>query len=78
MKKIFYIILVIVILLVAGRLLKDQTAETVPATATTVEHQPVVAEDENGNMTVDGEIVEDVEEENPEATANQEETIIQE
>ena len=78
MKKIFYIILVIVILLVAGRMLKDQTAETAPTAATVVEHQPVVAEDENGNMTVDGEIVEDVEEENPEATANQEETIIQE
>ncbi len=96
MKKLFYIVLVIVILMVIGRLLKKEhntlNAEPAVAAETTgqneektapkiqavIEEQSVVTEDEDGNMSVDGEVVEDIEEENPSATANDGETIINE
>ncbi len=83
MKKLFYIVLVIIILMVVGQLLKNN----MPATAepadgagveAVVEEQAVVTEDENGNMVVDGEVVEDIEEENPSVTADEQETVIQE
>ena len=61
MKKIFYIALVLVALMVIGRLLNRKPIEnaTVEYQAT-IEKQPIVKEDANGNMTVDGEIVEDI------------------
>lgn len=83
MKKIFYIVLVIIILLVIGQFLKSNipaSAQTAPATPTqaVVEENAVVTEDEEGNMVVDGEVVEDIEEENPSATSDEQETVISE
>ena len=84
MKKLFYIVLVIVILLVIGQLLRSNIPAAAPTDAetvridTVVEDSAVVTEDENGNMVVDGEIVEDIEEENPSATSDEQETIISE
>ena len=77
MKKIFYIALVLVALMVIGRLLNHKPIEnaTVEYQAT-IEKQPIVKEDANGNMTVDGEIVEDIEETNPSETSDEEETVI--
>ena len=83
MKKIFYIVLVIVILMVIGQFLKNNipaSAQNAPATPTqaVVEESAVVTEDEDGNMVVDGEVVEDIEEENPSATSDEQETVISE
>lgn len=75
MKKIFFIISLIIILLVISTL----TGETDNSIDLHQSNSPeVVTEDENGNISINGEIVEDVEETNPSITANEEETIIQE
>lgn len=75
MKKIFYIVGLIIVFLVIAKL-------TGEAEKSINIHQndatEVVMEDENGNMSINGEIVEEVEETNPSITANEEETIIQE
>lgn len=91
MKKIFYAILIIVILLVGYRLLQNSASSKteVSAAATGVQTpkedndamediSAVITEDSDGNMSVDGQPVEDIVEENPEHTADEEETIIQE
>lgn len=83
MKKLFYIVLVIVILLVIGQLLRNNLPATAQTTEsigvdTIVEENAVVTEDADGNMVVDGEVVEDIEEENPSATSDEQETIISE
>lgn len=79
MKKLLYIIITLVILLGIGAWLKTQKTETIaPNVITEVEKQPIVKEDEHGNMTVDGEVVEDVEEDMPEDTGGDEETIVNE
>ena len=77
MKKIFYIALVLVALMVIGRLLNRKPIENAAVEyQATIEKQPIVKEDANGNMTVDGEIVEDIEETNPSETSDEEETVI--
>lgn len=86
MKKIFYLILIIVIILVIGRLVNKSPTPAVETNIAAVEAvneatdtgTAVVTEDSEGNMSVDGQPVEDIEEENPEDTAGEEETIIQE
>ena len=86
MKKIFYLILIVVIILVIGRLVNKYPSPAVEANIVAVEsvneatdtETAVVTEDSEGNMSVDGQPVEDIEEENPEDTAGEEETIIQE
>lgn len=79
MKKLLYIIITLVILLGIGAWLKTQKTETItPNVITEVEKQPIVKEDEHGNMTVDGEVVEDVKEDMPEDTGGDEETIVNE
>lgn len=86
MKKIFYLILIVVIILVIGRLVNKSPAPAVETNIVAVEsvneaadaETAVVTEDSEGNMSVDGQPVEDIEEENPEDTAGEEETIIQE
>ena len=69
MKKLFYIVLILIAFMVIGRLLAgNKTAERMSATAeyqATIEKQPIVTEDAEGNMTVDGEVVEDIEETDP-------------
>ena len=75
MKKIFYIVGLIIFFLVSAKL-NGEAEKSINI------HQndatEVVTEDENGNMSINGEIVEEVEETNPSITANEEETIIQE
>ncbi len=86
MKKIFYLILIIVIILVIGRLVNKSPTPAVETNIAAVEsvneatdtETAIVTEDSEGNMSVDGQPVEDIEEENPEDTAGEEETIIQE
>ncbi len=84
MKKLFYIVLVLIVLMVAGRVLKSHFAPTAATTESTetvttgINKQPVVEEDEHGNVTVDGEAVEEVEENTPEDTGGEEETIVAE
>lgn len=86
MKKIFYLILIVVIILVIGRLVNKSPTPAVETNIVAVEavneaadaETAVITEDSEGNMSVDGQPVEDIEEENPEDTAGEEETIIQE
>ena len=80
MRKLLYIIITLIILLAIGAWLKSQRTDTATTSVMTteVEKQPVVTEDAEGNMTVDGEVVEDVEENMPEDTGGEEETIINE
>ncbi len=77
MKKIFYIVLVIVALLIIGQFVKQEVAT--PATEEVV----VVEEGTIANDVVsDGEVVEeeaeDVVETNPEATSDEDETVVEE
>ena len=76
MRKLLYIIITLIILLAIGAWLKSQRTDTATTSVMTteVEKQPVVTEDAEGNMTVDGEVVEDVEENMPEDTGGEEET----
>lgn len=80
MRKLLYIIITLIILLAIGAWLKSQRTDTAATSVMTteVEKQPVVTEDAEGNMTVDGEVVEDVEENMPEDTGGEEETIVNE
>ena len=80
MRKLLYIIITLIILLAIGAWLKSQRTDiaTTSVMTTEVEKQPVVTEDAEGNMTVDGEVVEDVEENMPEDTGGEEETIVNE
>lgn len=89
MKKLFYIVLVIVALMVISRFVK-QGNQTVPAEIIGVEEvvpdgvvADEVAVDENGNViseeeVIDEEEAQDVEEVNPEETGDDHETIIKE
>ncbi len=97
MKKLFYIVLVIVVLLVISKLVKNEapvineepaavvidenvTAQMLPETDSNGE--ALVAEPVNPDAIGDGEVVEEeaeeVIEENPSATADEDETIIKE
>lgn len=85
MKKLFYIALVIVLLLVIGKLVKqDASLKNVPAAAveTSAEINAVVADPLNPDVIGDGEVIDDeaeeVEETNPDETADEDETIIKE
>ena len=84
MKKIFYIVLVIVVLLVIGRLIKQDTTtadEGVTVEETIVDENALSAS-ANPDAIGDGEVVEeeaeDVVEVNPEQTADEDETIVKE
>lgn len=78
MKKIFYLILTIVLILAVARIISGGSNGRRLPLEETAENYPVVKEDADGNMTVDGEVVEDIVEENPAVTADEEETVIQE
>ena len=80
MRKLLYIIITLIILLAIGAWLKSQRTDTATTSVMTteVEKQPVVTEDAEGNITVDGEVVEEDEENMPEDTGGEEETIINE
>ena len=92
MKKLFYIILVIVILLVISRFVKNEApapVEPVVVVEETVEeiaNAPIsdaeIAEPANPDALGDGEVIEveseEVEETNPAETADEDETIIEE
>lgn len=81
MKKLFYIVLILVTLMVIGQLLNRKVKPTTENNSATefqanIETQPIIKEDADGNMTVDGEIVEEIEETDPTKTSNEEETIL--
>mgnify|MGYP000767518730 CR=1 FL=1 len=90
MKKLFYIVLVIVVLLVIARLVKNEAPAVAEPEAVAVEEtvavpgdiageiDAVVAEPANPDALSDGEVVEEVEEVNPGETADEDETIINE
>lgn len=85
MKKLFYIALVIVLLLVIGKLAKqDASVKNVPAATveTSADINAVVADPLNPDVIGDGEVIdeeaEEVEETNPDETADEDETIIKE
>lgn len=95
MKKVFYIVLVIVILLVIGQIVrKNQTPAVEPEVVTVEENIAVENIDENADGAVaaeeeevvvvdhepaaeDTEVDENVVETNPEATAEEDETIVE-
>lgn len=92
MKKLFYIVLVIVALMVIGRFVK-QGNQTVPAEIVAVEEitpEAVIVEevavDENGNTISEEEVItddsveaiEDIEEANPDETGEDGETVVKE
>lgn len=95
MKKVFYIVLVIVILLVIGQIIrKNQTPAVEPEVVTVEENIAVENIDENADGAVaveegkvvvvdhepaaeDTEVDENVVETNPEATAGEDETIVE-
>lgn len=100
MKKIFYIVLVIVILLVIGQIIRKNQAQVAEPEVVTVEENIVVEgrAAENADANADGavaieeeevvvvdheptaeetEVDENVVETNPEATAGQDETIVE-
>lgn len=92
MKKLFYIILVIVILLVISRFVKNEAPapvepdvvveETVEEIANAPISDAEIAEPANPDALGDGEVIEveseEVEETNPDETADEDETIIEE
>lgn len=80
MKKLFYIVLVIVVLLVIAQFVKQESAAPVPAedVAEVVVEESSVAPDMMGDGQVVEEEAEDVVEVNPEETADEDETIVQE
>lgn len=92
MKKLFYIILVIVILLVISRFVKNEAPalvepdvvveETVEEIANAPISDAEIAEPANPDALGDGEVIEveseEVEETNPAETADEDETIIEE
>lgn len=92
MKKLFYIILVIVILLVISRFVKNEapapveTDVVVEETVEEIANAPIsdaeIAEPANPDALGDGEVIEveseEVEETNPAETADEDETIIEE
>lgn len=92
MKKLFYIILVIVILLVISRFVKNEAPapvepdvvveETVEEIANAPISDAEIAEPANSDALGDGEVIEveseEVEETNPAETADEDETIIEE
>ncbi len=85
MKKIFYIVLVIVILLVIGRFVKQENSAPVADENTVVEETIVdenaISAAANPDAIGDGEVVEEAEEVvevNPEETADEDETIVNE
>ncbi len=90
MKKFLYIVLVIIVLLIIARLVKNEaptaepesvTVEETVVTPDSVESEidAVVAEPENADMLGDGEVVdENIEETNPAETADEDETIVKE
>lgn len=95
MKKVFYIVLVIVILLVIGQIIrKNQTPAAEPEVVTVEENIAVENIDENADGAVaveedevvvvdhepaaeETEVDENVVETNPEATAGEDETIVE-
>lgn len=89
MKKLFYIVLVIVALMVISRFVK-QGNQTVPAEVIGVEEvmpdvvaAEEVAVDENGNIISEEDVIsedeaEDIEEANPDETGDDHETVIKE
>ena len=97
MKKLFYIVLVIVVLLIISKLVKNEAPAINDEPAAVVIDENVTAQvlpqtDSNGEVLVtepvnpdaigDGEVVEEeaeeVVEENPSATADEDETIVKE
>ena len=95
MKKLFYIVLVIVVLLVIAQFVKQESAAPVPAEdVAVVVEEGSVAPDTMGDgevveeatsspdMMGDGQVVEEEAEEvievNPEETAGEDETVVQE
>ncbi len=78
MKKLFYIVLVIVILLVIGQFVKQETAAPVPDEEIVVVEEGVIHDEVLNDGEVIEEDAEDVVESNPETTADEDETIIQE
>ena len=78
MKKLFYIVLVIVILLVIGQFVKQETAAPVPDEEIVVFEEGVIHDEVLNDGEVIEEDAEDVVESNPETTADEDETIIQE
>ena len=88
MKKLFYIILVIVILLVISRFVKNEAPApvepdvVVEETVEEIANDAEIAEPANPDALGDGEVIEveseEVEETNPAETADEDETIIEE
>lgn len=91
MKKLFYIVLVVAILLAVGYFVKNEApvAENtpeVPVAEETVDAEAIGnmeietedAETLNDGEIVDGEAAEEVEEVNPDETADEDETVIEE
>lgn len=78
MKKLFYIVLVIVILLVIGQFVKQETAAPMPDEEIVVVEEGVIHDEVLNDGEVIEEDAEDVVESNPETTADEDETIIQE
>ncbi|MBR2033719.1 MAG: hypothetical protein IKA03_03495 [Alphaproteobacteria bacterium] len=85
MKKLFYIALVVIVLLVIGYVAKQKFATTEPEVVVVEEEiaviSPATAEDVANEVIGDGEVVdeevaEDVVESNPEDTADEGETFV--
>lgn len=78
MKKIFYIVLTIVVLLVIGRLVKQEMTTPQPEEEIVVVEEGIHHNDVIGDGEIIDEEAENVIETNPEETANEDETIIAE
>lgn len=78
MKKLFYIVLIIVVLLVIGQFVKQEISTPAPEDEIVIVEEGIVQDE----VLSDGEVVEeeaeDVIESNPEETADEDETIVQE
>ena len=77
MKKIFYIVLVIFALLIIGQFVKQETATPIQEEVVVVE-EGTIANDVIGDGEVVEEEAEEVVETNPEATADEDETVVEE
>ena len=78
MKKLFYIVLVIVVLLVIGQLVKQEVSAPAPEDEIVVVEEGIIGDEVLNDGEVVEEEAEDVVESNPEETADEDETIIQE
>lgn len=86
MKKLFYIALIVVVLMVIAKLVKKDNVETAPVAETIAVEEAIpanVAENEaiantEGAEAAEEIVAEEVIEENPEETADEDETIVKE